>query len=187
MTQTNHKHKKHVQHKAHKSKVITLNKRLVIIGSLVALLIINGLLVAAFMKMSYLRAQSNSIVLVNQSKTLNGITIKVNDVKPETGYTMGIIPGADSKLISFHISVSNNSGSDYAFYPSIQTFIRNNEGQNYIMTPVKLDSPFEATTIKPSETKSGRLSYKVTNRAVPLFLYIESRQADAGPFVVKLQ
>lgn len=154
---------------------------------LATLVILNIILFSAVYKIQTLSSEQNVVIALNDPKTYNDITITASEIKTETGYIMGIAPAQDEKIISVKLDITNNSDSEFDFYPTNQTFIRDNQGSQFIMTPVGLTEPFAATTIAPNESKSGQLSFLVTNRVVPLFLYIESLQPSAGPFVIKLQ
>lgn len=190
MTQANHKTKKAASPSKtsnKRSETVTISKKQIILGVVALLLLVNVLGFAAYGKLHASQGYGNTIYSTGETAAQRGVTIKVASVQPETDYVMGIKPDETEKIISAQVTIANNSGTDYEFYPSAQTFIRDNQGTQYIMTPVSLGLPFVATTIKPGQTKTGQLSYLVTNRAVPLFLYFESRQADAGPIVFKIQ
>lgn len=151
------------------------------------LIVINLLLLFAVTKINSISTQKNSIIAIGQTKTYGDVSITATNVKTETGYVMGIKPDVDQKIISTTLTITNNSAQDFEFYPSVQTFVRDNQGSTFIMVPVELETPFASATILPGQTKSGQVSYVVPSRVIPLFLYIESRQANAGPFVIKLQ
>lgn len=169
------------------AKHIKITHRQGTIAIVVALVFLNILLFSSFKQIQDLQSQQNTIIPVGQQQTYHDISMVATAVQPETGYVMGIEPTQDEKIISVNLEITNNSDENFDFYPTAQTFVRDNQGGQYIMTPVELDDPFAGNTIQPGETKSGQLSYLVTNRAVPLFLYVESRQTSAGPFVFKLQ
>ena len=153
----------------------------------IVLLVFDIVLYVAITQVRSYQAQTNTVIALYQKKTYNGVSVAVTDVKEETGYVMGIVPSSTEKIISLQLRIENNSEKDFEFYPTVQTFIRDNQGDSYIVTPVEIDNPLPAKTLKPGESVTGRLSYKVTNRPLPLYLYIESRQPGAGPFVVQLQ
>lgn len=190
MTQANHS-------KSKKAKTTPASKKAAgqfhisyyhgVIIAIVVLVALNAALFCAYSKVQSLTSQQNTIIALNEQKTYGDVTITASDVQIETGYVMGITPQENEKIISTQLTIVNNSDEDFEFYPTAQTYVRDNQGSQYIMAPVELQIPFAGTTIKPGETKTGQVSYLVTNRTVPLFLYIESRQDSAGPFVIKLQ
>ena len=191
MTQANRKStstvKKSPKAKAPAVKHVKITHKQGTIAIVIALVLLNILLFSTVKQIQSLESQQNSIIPIGQHQTYHDVTIEATGIKTETGYIMGIEPSEDEKIISVQLTITNESDTDFEFYPTAQTFVRDNQGSQFIMVPVELPLPFVATTIKPGETKTGQVSYLVTNRAVPLFLYVESRQSGAGPFVFKLQ
>ena len=190
MPQSHKKVKKNIpQHKTSTQSTshFIVKKQWGILALLAVLVGVNLLLIASVTKIRVLSSQQNTLISVNEPRTYNNVTIKVSNVKEETNYIMGIKPTDSEKIIVLTVSITNNSEEPFEIYPTIQTFIRDDQGVTYTMVPVALDDPFEAKTLQPGESETGNLSYLVTNRPLPLLYYIENRQSNIGPFVVKLQ
>lgn len=176
------------QKDTHKSKnTFVVSKQKLIPFVIVVLVILNFFLLSVVIKIKTLESQQNTIISINEPRTYNNVEVTVTNVKEETNYVMGIQPTDTEKIIGLTLSITNNSNEPFEIYPALQSFIRDDQGVTYTMVPVALDDPFEAKTLQPGQSETGELSYMVTNRAIPLLYYIENRQSNIGPFVVKLQ
>lgn len=172
----------------HQSKgAYVVSKKKLIVIVVVLLAVLNFFLLSVVLKIKTLESQQNTVVSISEPRTYNDVTVTVTNVKEETNYVMGILPSDAEKIIGLTLSISNNSNEPFEIYPAIQSFIRDDQGDMYTMVPVALGDPFEAKTLQPGESETGELSYLVTNRAIPLLYYIENRQSNIGPFVIKLQ
>lgn len=153
----------------------------------IGLIALNVLVLTLVSKINYYKTQSYNIAKLDESKEIAGVSFKVSGVMVETGYVMGINPAENEEIISLNLTVTNKSSKNFDIYPSIQTFIRDNEGVAYYLTPVTLINPFSTNSVKPGEIISGRLSYKVTKRDIPLNLYVESTDRMTAPFIANIR
>lgn len=163
-----------------------LNTQYIVLVLLV-LVLLNVVAVAAMNEINYYQARESRVASIGQQYTINEVKFMVSDIKKETGYSMGIVPSSNQEIISLDLTIENNSKKDFSFYPSIQTFIRDNEGENYQMTIVNLDNPFGTNSVAPGETASGRLAYMVSSRDIPMKLYVESTEQSVPPFVAQIR
>lgn len=157
---------------------------LIIILILILLNIIVGFTIY---KLSSIDNYSSVISGLNQTRSINGVSVTISDPKIETNYIMGIKPSENEEIISFKIQISNNSDRVFGFFPSITSFIRDSEGKTYQLTVAQIKDPMPAGTINPGQTTYGRLAYMVTSRDLPMRLYIENTSPKYPPFIFQIR
>lgn len=167
-------------------RVSRLGKRETVIIILV-LLILNVMVGYLVYRMINVNGGYIGVVRLNQQQTVDGVSVKVNGLRQETSYVMNITPRQGKEIISLNLQIENNSSAAFRIFPSINTFIRDNEGQTYQLTLANIENPFETNSIEPGNTASGRLAYMVTSQNIPMKLYIENPNPNKPPFIIQLR
>lgn len=151
------------------------------------LLVINTIVAMFFYQRMYVNNTFSGVVNINQQQTIGDVSVLITDVKIETSYVMDVRPKEGKEIISLNLMIENHSRYDFDIFPSINTFIRDNEGQTYQLTLAGIENPFSTNTVKPGEKVSGRLAYMVTSRNIPLYLYIENKNYSKPPFIIEIR
>lgn len=157
---------------------------LIIILILVLLNVIVGFVIY---KTLSVKTSGSTIAKINEKSTINGVSVEVSDIKKETNFVMNITPPEGKEIISLDLQIENNSTKTYTIFPSINTFIRDNQGRTYQLTLAAISDPFATNSVEPGQKASGRLAYMVTSQNIPLLLYIENSTSSMPPFVIKLR
>jgi hypothetical protein len=111
------------------------------------------------------------------------ITSSVTTVANDPAFT----PAAGQDLVVFAISVTNRSQAIQPFLPSVQTYIRDDEGGTYPMHPsVGATNPLPATDLHPGETVSGQLSYAIPSTLKHFRFYVDPQWQGMTPVVFNL-
>lgn len=94
---------------------------------------------------------------------------------------------ADEDIVIVSMEITNRSDQEFGFFPSVHTYLRDNEGRSYMMHPtVMMKSPLPATDMKPGQTVKGELSYAVPARLKTFRMYVDPQWGDMAPAVFKL-
>ncbi|HXH26260.1 MAG TPA: DUF4352 domain-containing protein [Candidatus Acidoferrum sp.] len=105
-------------------------------------------------------------------------------------YTTPLIPGlvlpAGMRVATLDIEIDNHSSRAFNFFPSTQTFMRDDQGGYWQITPAMLTYPFPDGSIAPGAKVRGELAYLVPNRTSGLYWYLDHIVPNNAPvtFVV---
>lgn len=95
--------------------------------------------------------------------------------------------GSDEDIVILTLEIKNRSDQEFGFFPSVHTYLRDNEGRTYVMHPtVMMKNPLPATDMKPGQTIRGELSYAVPSRLKLFRLYVDPQWGDMAPAVFPL-
>lgn len=170
-------------HLNHKDIKVNINANLFIALVLMAVLIINALKTSDALNHGY-----NGKILQSNNLNLktNSFEIKVDKINWDTPATQMIPNSQNERIVSFNISIKNNSKVNLQFFPVIQSYIRDNEGDEYKMSYAQLKNPYPAGDIKPNQEVTGELSYLISKRDLPYTLYIDPGWSSYAPFAFRL-
>ncbi|HEY6737067.1 MAG TPA: DUF4352 domain-containing protein [Candidatus Saccharimonadia bacterium] len=111
------------------------------------------------------------------------VTSNVKTVTNDPAFT----PEPSQNLVMFAISVTNTSKTVRPFLPSIQTYIRDDEGGTYPMHPsTSVTNPLPATDLAPGQTVSGQVSYAIPAGLKKFRFFVDPDWAGMTPVVFDL-
>lgn len=113
--------------------------------------------------------------------------LKVDKVTYDEHGTQPFIPPAGEKYVVTHITVKNDSDDIFYFAPVLQTYISDDKGHKYQMSPVGLRDPIAGGQMNPSEERTGSLSFLVPKNTSGLRFHFEPKEHDAHSTVVHIQ
>lgn len=87
-------------------------------------------------------------------------TVTISDVKTSEGSGRFIAPEGSTYLV-LTMTVTNISKAKITVLPSLDTYLKDEQGVMTYLTPLALDHPFRAGPILPGDTVKGQLSYLV--------------------------
>ena len=161
-----------------------------IIFGVISLLAINSALAVVVLRRKYSSEQASSAKILDTGTSAQqaGVSIRLGKTTFEPGSVPSFMPEEGNTFLVQEVTVTNNTDKTIAFYPSIQTYIRDVEGQIFTMRPtMTLQDPFEAGDIPAHQTKAGTLSFEVSKRMKGLKMYFDSGWGNRGPVVFDLK
>ncbi len=90
------------------------------------------------------------------------------------------LPETDRVLV-LTMQIRNTSGHVLNFLPAIHTFVRDDQGNTYSLTPGLASKNMPAALIKKNETLDGSLTYVVPSQYRPLWFYFDAQFDNQGP------
>lgn len=123
--------------------------------------------------------------LVGQSLNTNLYSVSVTEAKFVTGEDKAFPVPADKQLLVLSFNVQNKAALPLQFSPSTMTFLRDDEGDEFVMAPsMLLTQPIPGGPIAAGDTRGGQLSYWVPKNletAKQLKFYFDPRWGDMQP------
>lgn len=126
------------------------------------------------------RVVTSNQVAHNPATTAQVRAVTENNTKD---YAFTIDPS--ETMLLMHLKVTNESPTVQHFFPSIQLYVRSDEG-DYAALHASLyaKSPIPATDLKPGESVEGDVSFNVPKRVARPLLYIDTGWSNYGPLVI---
>jgi|GEM_PF-1589266 len=93
--------------------------------------------------------------------TAGAVSVVINKVTYNAGQNGFVVP-TGKQYIVIDATVSNASNKALFISPSTQTYIKDNDGRVYYLTPSGLEDPFKAGDLIAGDKISGELSYMVS-------------------------
>lgn len=87
-------------------------------------------------------------------------TVTINSINYDQGSSVFKAP-AGKHYIVLDTTFKNNSDKSISIFPSTQTYLKDNSGHVYYLSPSTLEDPFKAGELLPNDIITGQLSYLV--------------------------
>lgn len=95
---------------------------------------------------------------------------------------------ADGKtVITLEAEIKNNSKRKMDFIPMANTYLRNDQGDNFVVFPDLKEPLIPSGTMNPGEKYSGKLSFIVDKKDGPLWFYLDTHFLNTPPLVYKIR
>lgn len=150
------------------------------------LILITLLALLIFFNPGFSQSNISKRLDANQVAHTSYYDVSLSNFYLDTQGMRGFKPSEDGQILVFDITIHNKSDQELDFLPSIQTYIRDNQGAFYLMKPTKLNTPYESGKISPHSKKNGQLSFEIPKRGVPLMFYLDSGWYNYAPTVFNL-
>ena len=102
-------------------------------------------------------------------------------------YTTPLTPGLElpdgMQVATLDVEIDNHSDRTLEFSPSIQTFMRDDQGGYWQITPAALTYPFPAGAVAPGAKVRGELAYLVPKHTSGLNWYLDHLAPKSAPVV----
>ncbi len=97
-------------------------------------------------------------------------------------------PAAGDDILVVTLKLQNTSHQSLGFFPSIQTYIRDDQGNTYVMHPtLAMADPLPAGDIAAGQTVTGQLSYEIPKKLTTFRLYVDPAWLQMVPVVFELK
>lgn len=128
---------------------------------------------------------SNYILTSLQTDETKAYSLSVSNVTENSNFDPAFTIDPTHTMLIMDVSITNHSAGKQDLTPTTQFYVRDREGDTFVMHPsIRITNPLAATSIGAGQTVKGQISFDVPKKLAHPLLYVDFGWNDLAPTVI---
>lgn len=124
---------------------------------------------------------------VGEPAQINNVyKITVDSAKTDDAFAQKMRLPDDQTLTIIHAKITNLSTQDLNYLPSLHSYLRDSQGDTYVILADVSQPALPPKILKPGESIEGNLAFVTQKRHIPLWLYFDTHFQNQTPVVFQI-